>query len=136
MASAFSPDKMLQGRLFSYGDAQRYRLGVNHNLIPVNRPKCPFHAYHRDGQMRTDNNYGDAPAYEEPNSFGEWQDTPSLKEPPLHVEGMYTLLTTNASMTTTTIPSPEKLWRLMSAADKKATCENTAAQMKKKFLSS
>ncbi len=32
----FSPDKMLQGRLFSYGDAQRYRLGVNHHLIPVN----------------------------------------------------------------------------------------------------
>ena len=35
----FSPDKMLQGRLFSYGDAQRYRLGVNHNLIPVNAPR-------------------------------------------------------------------------------------------------
>src|SRR5690625_5058922 len=37
----FSPDKMLQGRLFSYGDAQRYRLGVNHFQIPVNNPKCP-----------------------------------------------------------------------------------------------
>lgn len=54
----FSPDKMLQGRLFSYGDAQRYRLGVNNNLIPVNKPRCPFHDYHRDGQMRTDGNYG------------------------------------------------------------------------------
>ena len=43
--------RQLQGRLFSYGDAQRYRLGVNHNLIPVNKPRCPFHAYHRDGQM-------------------------------------------------------------------------------------
>jgi catalase len=48
----FSPDKMLQGRLFSYGDAQRYRLGVNHHQIPVNRPRCPFNSYHRDGQMR------------------------------------------------------------------------------------
>ena len=38
-----SPDKMLQGRLFSYGDAQRYRLGVNAEQIPVNKPRCPFH---------------------------------------------------------------------------------------------
>ena len=49
---SFSPDKMLQGRLFSYGDAQRYRLGVNHHLIPVNRARCPVHAFHRDGAMR------------------------------------------------------------------------------------
>jgi catalase len=48
----FSPDKMLQSRLFSYGDAARYRLGVNHHQIPVNAPKCPFHSYHRDGAMR------------------------------------------------------------------------------------
>lgn len=41
----FSPDKMLQGRLFSYGDAQRYRLGVNYNQIPVNAPRCPFNSY-------------------------------------------------------------------------------------------
>jgi catalase len=45
----YSPDKMLQARLFSYGDAQRYRLGVNHHHIPVNARKCPFHSYHRDG---------------------------------------------------------------------------------------
>ena len=82
----FSPDKMLQGRLFSYGDAQRYRLGVNHTEIPVNRPRCPIHAFHRDGQMRTDGNYGSAKGYE-PNSYGEWQDTPALKEPPLAVNG-------------------------------------------------
>jgi len=44
----FSPDKMLQGRLFAYGDAQRYRLGVNHHLIPVNAARCPVHNYHRD----------------------------------------------------------------------------------------
>jgi catalase len=46
---SFSPDKMLRGRLFSYGDAQRYRLGVNHSQIPVNAPRCPAHSYHRDG---------------------------------------------------------------------------------------
>ena len=65
----FSPDKMLQGRLFSYGDAQRYRLGVNLHQIPVNAPKCPFHSYHRDGAMRVDGNHGGTLAYE-PNSYG------------------------------------------------------------------
>lgn len=53
---SFSPDRMLQGRLFSYGDAHRYRLGVNHQQIPVNAPRCPFHNYHRDGAMRVDGN--------------------------------------------------------------------------------
>ncbi len=82
----FSPDKMLQGRLFSYGDAQRYRLGVNHNLIPVNRARCPVTSNHRDGTMRVDDNYGGTPAYE-PNSFGEWQEQPEFREPPLDIDG-------------------------------------------------
>ena len=82
----FSPDKMLQGRLFSYGDAQRYRLGVNHMEIPVNRPRCPFHTFHRDGQMRVDDNHGATIGYE-PNSYGEWQDSPEKKEPPLTLHG-------------------------------------------------
>ncbi len=68
----FSPDKMLQGRLFSYGDAQRYRLGVNHDQIPVNRARCPIHSFHRDGQMRVDGNEGARKGYS-PNSIGEWQ---------------------------------------------------------------
>ncbi len=68
----FSPDKMLQGRLFSYGDAQRYRLGVNHDQIPVNRAKCPMHSFHRDGMMRIDGNMGTTKGYS-PNSIGEWQ---------------------------------------------------------------
>jgi len=83
---SFSPDKMLQGRLFSYGDAQRYRLGVNHSLIPVNAPKCPFHSYHRDGLMRTDGNSGRTPTYE-PNSHSEWQEQPDFSEPPLALSG-------------------------------------------------
>jgi len=82
----FSPDKMLQGRLFSYGDAQRYRLGVNHHLIPVNASRCPFHSYHRDGTMRVDGNHGSTLGYE-PNSFGQWQQQPEFKEPPLKLEG-------------------------------------------------
>ena len=82
----FSPDKMLQGRLFSYGDAQRYRLGVNHNLIPVNQAKCPVTGYHRDGLMRTDGNHGGTIGYE-PNSYGKWEEQPQYKEPPLEIEG-------------------------------------------------
>jgi catalase len=82
----FSPDKMLQGRLFSYADAQRYRLGVNHHLIPVNKARCPFHSYHRDGSMRVDGNHGGTLGYE-PNSFGEWQEQPDFREPPLSLEG-------------------------------------------------
>ena len=47
----FSPDKMLQGRLFAYHDAQLYRVGTNHQHLPVNRPRCPFHHQQRDGAM-------------------------------------------------------------------------------------
>jgi len=82
----FSPDKLLQGRLFSYGDAQRYRLGVNHNLIPVNKAKCEVNQYHRDGAMRVDCNYGRTPAYT-PNSYGYWTAQPQVAEPPLDLGG-------------------------------------------------
>ena len=79
----FSPDRLLQGRLFSYGDAQRYRLGVNHHQIPVNAPKCPVHhAFHRDGAMRTDGNLGGAPNYE-PNRFGDFAQDNRAAEPAL-----------------------------------------------------
>lgn len=67
-----SPDKMLQGRLFAYGDAHRYRLGVNHTQIPVNAPRGVVgrvENYGRDGSMRFDGNAGRAKNYE-PNSFG------------------------------------------------------------------
>ena len=82
----FSPDRMLQARLFSYGDAQRYRLGVNFNQIPVNAPRCPLHAYHRDGAMRVDGNLGATPAYH-PGSHGEWESTATAGEPPLALAG-------------------------------------------------
>lgn len=48
---SFSNDKLLQTRVFSYTDTQRYRLGVNYQMLPVNQPKCPFHNNHFDGQM-------------------------------------------------------------------------------------
>lgn len=82
----FSPDRMLQGRLFSYGDAQRYRLGVNNFQIPVNQPKCPYHSFHRDGAMRVDGNFGATKHYE-PNSYGLWQEQAQYKEPGLKLHG-------------------------------------------------
>jgi catalase len=84
---AASPDKMLQGRLFSYGDAHRYRLGVNHNQIPVNAPRCPFaRIFHRDGAARVDGNHGGQVNYE-PNRFDEYAQDPSASEPPLAIDG-------------------------------------------------
>jgi catalase len=58
----YSPDKMLQGRLFAYHDAQLYRVGTNHQQLPVNRPRCPLHHQQRDGGMAFDNG-GSAPNY-------------------------------------------------------------------------
>ncbi len=56
----FSPDKMLQGRLFAYHDAQLYRVGTNHQQLAVNQPRCPVHHHQRDGQMAIDNGGGAA----------------------------------------------------------------------------
>jgi len=122
----FSPDKMLQGRLFSYGDAQRYRLGVNHLSIPVNKPRCPYHAYHRDGAMRVDGNYGGTLGYE-PNSFGEWQEQPEYKEPPLALDGAADHW--NQREDTDYYTQPGLLFRLMGPAQQKVLFENTARSM-------
>lgn len=68
-----SPDKMLQGRLFSYQDTARHRLGANFHNIPVNRPRCPvMHMTMRDGPNTYDDNHGSLPNYW-PNSFAPSQ---------------------------------------------------------------
>ncbi len=63
-----SPDRMLLGRLFSYPDAHRYRIGTNYLQLPVNQPKSPVHSYNKDGAMRYHHS-GDQPVYA-PNSYG------------------------------------------------------------------
>ena len=78
----YSPDKMLQARLVSYPDAHRYRIGVNYEALPVNRPRCPVHTYNRDGAMRFDDNGGVAPNYE-PNSEGGPKQDPAYKDRPI-----------------------------------------------------
>ncbi len=123
----FSPDKMLQGRLFSYGDAQRYRLGVNHHLIPVNRSRCPLHSYHRDGQMRVDGNYGGHTSYE-PNSDGAWKQQPEFAEPPLKISGdaaRWEYPCDDADY----YEQPGKLFRVMSAGQQRELFGNTARAM-------
>jgi catalase len=120
---SFSPDKMLQARLFSYGDAQRYRLGVNHHQIPVNAPKCPFNSYHRDGQMRIDDNQGATIGYE-PNSKGEWQEQPDFSEPPMTVEGAADHW--NHREDEDYYSQPGDLFRLMTPEKQQVLFENTA----------
>ncbi len=122
----FSPDKMLQGRLFSYGDAQRYRLGVNHYQIPVNASKCPYHSFHRDGAMRVDGNYGGTKHYE-PNSFNEWQEQPEYKEPPLALHGDATAW--DHRVDDDYYSQPGNLFRLMTNDKKELLFKNTAAQV-------
>lgn len=79
----FSPDRMLQGRLFSYGDTQRYRLGINHHQIPVNAPLASVqNNYHRDGAMRVDGNGGGRVNYQ-PNRFGDYRQSAYALEPRL-----------------------------------------------------
>ncbi|HTA81824.1 MAG TPA: catalase [Bacteroidia bacterium] len=82
---SYSPDKMLQGRLLSYPDAHRYRLGVNYENIPVN--KCPYMVanYQRDGQMQVGDNGGANPNYR-PNSFDDIVVDESYKEQPMNLE--------------------------------------------------
>jgi len=78
-----SPDKMLQFRIFSYADAHRYRLGVNYEGLPVNRPKIDVNTYHRDGNMHFDK--ADGSVNYEPNSFDGPVEDHRFVEPPLKI---------------------------------------------------
>jgi catalase len=80
-----SPDKMLQGRILSYPDAHRYRLGANYEQLPVNRSPFGANNYERDGFMRGDGNAGDSPNYW-PNSFDDIEADPKYKEPPMKLD--------------------------------------------------
>ena len=122
-----SPDRMLQARLFNYADAQRYRLGVNRNQIPVNAPRCPVYSNHRDGQGRVGDNYGGRPHYE-PNSFGQWQEQPQYAEPPLKISGdakQWDFREDDSDY----FSQPRALFNLMSDEQKQALFDNTAGAM-------
>jgi catalase len=85
---SWSPDKMLQARIFSYADAHRYRLGTHYEALPVNRPRCPVRHYHKDGPMRFFEPLTATPdAYYEPNSFSGPAQDKRFVEPPLKISG-------------------------------------------------
>lgn len=124
---SFSPDRMLQARLFGYQDAARYRLGVNHHQIPVNTPKCPFMVYHRDGQGRADGNRGSAITYF-PNSYGALHPQPEYKDPALELDGpadIYDFREDDDNY----FEQPGKLFRLMNDDQKQQLFNNTAEDM-------
>ncbi|WP_166363367.1 catalase [Pseudomonas akapageensis] len=124
---SFSPDRMLQARLFSYGDAARYRLGVNHHQIPVNTARCPVHSFHRDGAMRVDGNHGGTLSYV-PNSEGEWADQPGWREPPLELSGAADHW--DHRLDDDHYEQPGNLFRKMTAQEKQALFDNTARSLR------
>ena len=124
----FSPDKMLQGRLISYPDAHRYRIGVNYNLLPINEPKCPYNTYNRDGSMRFGENGGNGPNYE-PNSFGgPTQDKKFLERPVTYntaTVGRYDHREHDGDYYT----QPGNLFRLLTPDAQARLCGNIAASL-------
>jgi catalase len=117
---------MLQGRLFAYTDAQRYRLGVNFESLPVNSPQVPVHNYHRDGQMRFDGNGGGSVNYE-PNSFGGPVEDPTVSDPSLFIEG--DAFNYNHRVDKDYYTQPGDLYRLVTEDEKKRIASNVAATM-------
>ena len=123
---SFSPDKMLQARVFSYADAHRYRIGTHYEMLPVNRPRSAVKTYHLDGPMRFDAP-GGTNAFYEPNSFGGPVQDKRFAEPPLRVSGdadRYNHRDGNDDYT-----QPGDLFRLMSPAQKQRLFSNTAGAM-------
>lgn len=125
----FSPDRVLQARIFAYADAHRYRLGTHYEALPVNAPKCPVRHYHADGQMRFFDNFQSNPdAYYEPNSFDGPAEAPQYREPPLKISGnadRYNHRDGNDDYS-----QPRALWNLFDAAHQQRVCENIAGSMK------
>lgn len=123
----FSPDKMLQARIFSYADAHRYRLGTHYEALPINAPKCPVNHYHKDGAMRFFPNFPEADAYYEPNSFHGPVESPEFAEPPLAVSGAadrYDHRVGNDDYS-----QPRALFALFDAGQKARLCANIAESM-------
>lgn len=122
----FSPDKVLQSRIFAYADAHRYRVGTHYEALPVNRPKAELHTYHADGSMRFDAPKG-TDAYYEPNSFGGPVQDDSVKEPPLRISGdadRYNHRDGNDDYT-----QPGNLYRMFDAGQRARFFNNIAAAM-------
>ncbi|MDY6914796.1 MAG: catalase [Candidatus Cloacimonadota bacterium] len=128
---SFSPDKMLQARIFSYTDAHRYRLGVNYERLPVNAPKAAKveNKYQRDGFMRFDDNGGAGPNYE-PNSYNAPVENHTYDEPPLKISGDADRYDQKRGVDADYI-QPGNLYRIMSKKQQQELFQNIAASLKK-----
>jgi len=125
---SFSPDKMLQARIFAYADAHRYRLGVNYELLPANRPRgVTIQNYQRDGFMRFDGNAGASVNYE-PNSFGGPVETPAFRDPPLKISGDADHY--NQPRVDDDFVQPGNLFRLMPKDEQARLIKNIAGSLK------
>lgn len=122
----FSPDKMLQGRLFAYADAHRYRLGVNHHQIPVNRPHNDVRTYHRAGSIRIDGNGGGSPNYH-PNSFDGVETRAESALPPY--AGIGPVERYDHRLDQDYYSQAGELYRLMNAEQKKLLVDNIVGAM-------
>lgn len=122
----FSPDKMLQGRLFAYADAHRYRIGANYEHLPVNQPRCPVHNHHRDGAMALGANGGGDANYE-PNSFSGSVDNRSLIEPYLAAGDAYNY--DHRASDDDYYSQPGDLYRLLSPEEQDRLTSNAAESM-------
>ena len=122
----YSPDKMLQGRLFAYHDAQLYRVGTNHQHLPVNAPRCPFHNQQRDGAMAIANG-GAARNYATIDSVGRGALGMGHGEPELPIfgdAGRYDFRGVEDDYT-----QPGNLFRLMAQAERQQLCDNLAGAL-------
>lgn len=125
----YSPDKMLQARVFSYADAHRYRLGTHYEMLPANHAKAAkVNHYHKDGAMRFfTNDFGNADAYYEPNQYGGPVADPSVQEPPLRLEE--SAYRYPQEITDVDFEQPRALFNLFDDAQKSRLFSNYAAAM-------
>ena len=124
-----SPDKMLQGRLFSYGDAHRYRLGANHMQLPVNCPHATqVHNYGRDGAMRFDTNFAREKNHE-PNSFGGPVQTNQALWAPMEMHGLSGNHAPELHSEDDDFVQAGNLYRLLSEAEKQRLVGNIAGHL-------
>ena len=126
----FSPDKMLQGRLFAYADAHRYRLGSNFEHLPVNCPHATqARNYSRDGAMRFDDNGGCRPNYE-PNSFDGPKEAPEYMEHGDALHGASIRVPTTQHAEDNHFVQAGNLYRLMDEGAKHRLVHNVALHLK------
>lgn len=122
----FSPDKMLQGRIFSYPDAHRYRIGTNYHLLPINRSKSEVNTYNVAGAMNFDT-YENGAAYYEPNSYDySAKECKEFAEPDLKVNGN---IKRYAPLDEDYYTQPRALFALMDSNQQSQLFENIASSM-------